>query len=154
MRLSPQFAHAARVAGAATLIIAIVYTGCVTALNLVVTSRLTGQTDARLADRLAEASGPDRLTQPSKDGDNDDDGDVDDAPLFLWLIEPGGHVIPLGEDIPPLPQGLRPGQGWPLTTSIGGSPFRLDARRTGSRWLAAGQSLAQNRHTEAVLLGS
>ena len=54
--LSPQFAHAARVAGAATLIIAIVYTGCVTALNLVVTSRLTGQTDGRLADRLAEAS--------------------------------------------------------------------------------------------------
>ena len=37
--LSPQFAHAARVAGAATLIIAIVYAGCVTALNLVVTSR-------------------------------------------------------------------------------------------------------------------
>ena len=151
--LSPQFAHAARVAGAATLIIAIVYTGCVTALNLVVISRLTGQTDARLADRLAEASRSDQLTQPSKDSDNDD-GDVDDAPLFLWLIEPGGRVIPLGEDIPPLPPGLKPGDGWPLTTSIGGSPFRLDARRTGSRWLAAGQSLAQNRHTEAVLLGS
>ena len=152
--LSPQFAHAARVAGAATLIIAIVYTGCVTALNLVVTSRLTGQTDARLADRLIEASRPDRLTQPSKDSDNDDDGDVDDAPLFLWLIEPGGRVIPLGEDIPPLPRGLRPGPGWPVTTSIGGSPFRLDVRRTGSGWLAAGQSLAQNRHTEAVLLGT
>ena len=40
--LSPQFAHAARVAGAATLIIAIVYAGCVTALNLVVTSRAHG----------------------------------------------------------------------------------------------------------------
>jgi signal transduction histidine kinase len=133
---------------------AIVYTGCVTALNLVVTSRLTGQTDARLTDRLTEASRPDRVTQPPKDSDNDDDGDVDDAPLFLWLIEPSGQVIPLGEDIPPLPRGMRPGHGWPLTTSIGGSPFRLDARRTGSRWLAAGQSLAQNRHTEAVLLGT
>ena len=63
-------------------------------------------------------------------------------------------MIRLGEDSPPLPRGLRPGHGWPLTTSIGGSPFRLDARRTGSRWLAAGQSLAQNRHTKAVLLGT
>ena len=152
--LSPQFAHAARVAGAATLIIAIVYTGCVTALNLVVTSRLTGQTDARLVDRLAEVSRSGRVTQASKDGGNYDDGDVDDAPLFLWLIEPGGRVIPFGEDIPPLPRGLRPGDGWPLTTSIGGSPFRLEARRTGSRWITAGQSLAQNRHTEAVLLGT
>ncbi len=152
--LSPQFAHAARVASAATLIIAVVYTGCVTALNLVVASRLTGQTDARLADRLAEVARSGQVTQASKDSDNDDDGDVDDAPLLLWLIEPGGQVIRLGEDAPPLPRGLRPGPGWPVTTSIGGSPFRLDARRTGSRWIAAGQSLAQNQHTEAVLLDS
>ncbi len=152
--LSPQFAHAARVASAATLIIAVVYTGCVTALNLVVASRLTGQTDARLTDRLAEVGRSGQVTQASKDSDNDDDGDVDDAPLLLWLIEPGGQAIRLGEDDPPLPRGLRPGPGWPVTTSIGGSPFRLDARRTGSRWIAAGQSLAQNRHTEAVLLDS
>ncbi|MGO9780353.1 MAG: sensor histidine kinase [Streptosporangiaceae bacterium] len=152
--LSPQFAHAARVASAATLIIAVVYTGCVTALNLVVASRLTGQTDARLTDRLAEVGRSGQVTQASKDSDNDDDGDVDDAPLLLWLIEPGGQAIRLGEDDPPLPRGLRPGPGWPVTTSIGGSPFRIDARRTGSRWIAAGQSLAQNRHTEAVLLDS
>ena len=119
-----------------------------------VASRLTGQTDARLADRLAEAGRSGQVTQAPKDSDNDDDGDVDDAPLLLWLIEPGGQVIRLGEDAPQLPGGLRPGPGWPVTVSIGGSPFRLDARRTGSRWIAAGQSLAQNRHTEAVLLDS
>ena len=150
--LPPQFAHAARVAGAATLIIAIVYTGCVTALNLVVAHRLTGQTDARLSDRLTEASRSRITVLPAKDGD--DDGDVDDAPLFLWLVSPGGHVSPLSSDAPALPGGLRPGAGWPVTTVIGGSPFRLAARRTGSQWIVAGQSLAQNRHTESVLLGS
>ena len=150
--LPPQFAHAARVAGAATLIIAIVYTGCVTALDLVVAHRLTGQTDARLSDRLTEATRSRVTVLPAKDGD--DDGDVDDAPLFLWLVSPGGHVGQLSSDTPALPRGLRPGPGWPVTTVIGESPFRLAARRAGSQWIVAGQSLAQNRHTESVLLGS
>ena len=150
--LPPQFAHAARVAGAATLIIAIVYTGCVTALDLVVAHRLTGQTDARLSDRLTEATRSRVTALPAKDGD--DDGDVDDAPLFLWLVSPGGHVSQLSSDAPALPRGLRPGPGWAVTTVIGGSPFRLAARRTASQWIVAGQSLAQNRHTESVLLGS
>ena len=41
-----------------------------------------------------------------------------------------------------------------MTKTIGGSFFRLVARRTGSQWIVAGQSLTQNRHTESVLLGS
>ena len=118
--LPPQFAHAARVAGAATLIIAIVYTGCVTALDLVVAHRLTGQTDARLSDRLAEATRSRVTALPAKDGD--DDGDVDDAPLFLWLVSPGGHVSQLSSDAPALPRALRPGPGWPVTRSSGGAP--------------------------------
>jgi signal transduction histidine kinase len=150
--LPPQFAHAARVAGAATLIIAIVYTGCVIALNLVTAARLTGQTDARLRDRATEASRYGAPDVPLKDGD--DDGDVDDAPLFLWLISPSGRVTRLSLDSPALPAGLRPGPGWPVTKVIGGSFFRLVARRTGSQWIVAGQSLAQNRHTQAVLLDS
>ena len=148
----PQFAHAARVAGAATLIIAIVYTGCVTALDLMVTHRLTGQTDVRLSDRLTEASRYGIAVLPTRDGD--DDGDVDDAPILLWLVSPGGQVRPLNGDAPALPRGVRPGPGWPVSTAIGGSPFRLVARRTGGQWIVAGQSQAQNRHTQAVLLGS
>src|SRR5450755_2053481 len=150
--LPPQFAHAARVAGAATLIIAIVYTGCVIALNLAVAARLTGQTDARLRDRAIEASRYGLPDLPLKDGV--DDGDVDDAPLFLWLISPSGRVTRLSLDSPAFPAGLRPGPGWPVTRAIGGSFFRLVARRTGSQWIVAGQSLAQNRHTQAVLLDS
>jgi signal transduction histidine kinase len=150
--LPPQFAHAARVAGAATLIIAIVYTGCVIALNLAVAARLTGQTDARLRDRAIEASRYGLPDLPLKDGV--DDGDVDDAPLFLWLISPSGRVTRLSLDSPAFPAGLRPGPGWPVTRAIGGSFFRLVARRTGSQWIVAGQSLAQNRHIQAVLLDS
>ena len=107
--------------GAATLIIAIVYTGCVTALDLVVARRLTGQTDARLGDRLTEATRSRVTALPAKDGD--DDGDVDDAPLFLWLVGPGGHVGQLSSDAPALPRGLRPGPGWPVTTVIGAKPL-------------------------------
>ena len=152
--LPPQFAHAARVAAAATLIIGIVYAGCVTALNLRVATRLTGQTDTGLRDRLTEASRYGVSVPPQKDDDDGDDGDVDGAPLFLWLVSPRGQVTRLSLDAPPLPAGLRPGTGWPVTKAIGGSFFRLVARRTGSRWIVAGQSLAQNRHTESVLLGS
>ena len=152
--LPPQFAHAARVAAAATLIIGIVYTGCVTALNLRVATRLTGQTDTGLRDHLTEASRYGVSVLPQKDDDDGDDGDVDGAPLFLWLVSPRGQVTRLSLDAPPLPAGLRPGTGWPVTKAIGGSFFRLVARRTGSRWIVAGQSLAQNRHTESVLLGS
>ncbi len=150
--LPPQFGHAARVAGAATLIIAIVYTACVIALNLAVRHRLTGATDARLSDRLAEASRSNVTALPRKDGA--DDGDVDDSPLFLWLISPSGRASRLSLDDPAFPAGLRPGPGWPVTTAIGGSYFRLVARPIGNQWIVAGQSLAQNRHTQAVLLDS
>ena len=150
--LPPQFGHAARVAGAATLIIAIVYTACVIALNLAVGHRLTGQTDARLSDRLTEASRSNVTALPEKEGD--DDGDVDDSPLFLWLVSPSGRASRLSLDDPAFPAGLRPGPGWPVTTAIGGSFFRLVARPIGSQWIVAGQSLAQNRHTQAVLLDS
>jgi hypothetical protein len=52
-------------------------------IRLFLSARLTGQTDARLADRLAEASRSGRVTQAPKDSGNDDDGDVADAPLSL-----------------------------------------------------------------------
>jgi hypothetical protein len=52
-------------------------------LRLFLSVRLSGQIDARLADRRAEASRLGQVMQTSGDGDNDDDGDVADAPLSL-----------------------------------------------------------------------
>ena len=151
--LPPQFGHAARVAAAATLVIAVIYTGCVTALDLVVESRLTAQTDARLDDRLAEASRHMQITTGSKG--NDDDDDIDAAPVFLWLVGGNGHAQTLTMGAPALPGVVHPGRGWPLTMVLGGNRFRLEARRaTGQQWFIAGQSLSENTHTEQVLLGS
>ena len=145
-----QFAHAARVAGAATLIFAIVYACCALALNLMVAARLTGRTDGQLRVRLTEASryGPSYVEKRH----HHDHGDADDKPPFLWLVSPGGHVGQLSVDAPTFPAGARPGPGWPVTTVIRGRPFRLAARRAARQWLVAGQSLGPIRHTQSVLL--
>ena len=151
--LPPQFAHAARVAAAATLVIAVIYTGCVTALDLIVESRLTGQTDVRLDDRLAEASRHVQITTDHKGSDDDDD--IDAAPVFLWLVGGNGHAEVLTLGAPALPGVVHPGHGWPVTMVLGGNTFRLEARRAaGQKWFVAGQSLSENTHTERVLLGS
>lgn len=150
--LPPQFAHAARVAAIATLVIAVVYIGCVTALDLMVASRLTGQTDARLDDRLGEASRYALLAKEHKD--NDDDDDIDTAPVFLWLVDAKGHSQQLSAGAPALPRSLRPGHGWPVSAVIGRNTFRLEAKRDGSQWFVAGQSVSDNAHTEQVLRGS
>ena len=53
--LPPQFAHAARVALAATLLVGVVYAGCVTVLDRAVAARLVASVDARLREHLADA---------------------------------------------------------------------------------------------------
>ena len=50
--LPPGFAHAVRIALATSLFIGIVYAGCVTVVDRVVTARLVGAVDSRLQDRL------------------------------------------------------------------------------------------------------
>ena len=151
-RRPSQFGHAARVAFAATLVIAIVYLGCVTALDMAVAAQLTRQTDAQLDDRLSGTDQQIVATAERKDGD--DDGDVDAAPVVLWLQDADGRTQRLSPGVPPLPAGLRPGRGWPVTEQIGKSTFRLEAKRAGNRWIIAGQSLSENAHTERVLIDS
>jgi signal transduction histidine kinase len=145
--LPPQFAHAARVAAIATLVIAVVYMGCVTALDLVVASRLTRQTDVRLDELLAEASRHVHLIKEQEHNDSD-------APIFLWLMDASGHSQQLSGGAPALPRSVRPGHGWPVSAVLGRNTFRLEARQVGSQWLVAGQSVSQNVHTGQVLLGS
>ncbi len=62
---SPQFAHAARVAVAATVLIGVVYLGCAVVLDQVVAARLVAAVDSRLGERLADAlAGPGREPGP------------------------------------------------------------------------------------------
>ena len=51
--LPPQVGHAARVALAATLLVGVVYAGCVTILDRAVSARLVASVDTRLRQRLA-----------------------------------------------------------------------------------------------------
>ena len=55
--LPPQFGHAARVALAATLLVGVVYAGCVAILDRAVSARLVASVDTRLREHLAAAPG-------------------------------------------------------------------------------------------------
>ncbi len=93
MKLNP----AAKVAATATAVIAVVYVIGVIVLNVFVSSHLTGQNDARLAERLAVvARDPAQLSQQAAPGGTgsaaDDDVDGDAVPVLLWQTNAAGMV--------------------------------------------------------------
>ncbi len=143
--LSPQVAHAARVALAATLLVGIVYVGCVAVLDQVVTGRLTAAVDTRLQERLSD------VIDRGQAGTGRVDNDADEAPVFLWHVTPHRRAVQLTAGAPSLPGGRAPASGRPVTVQLGSSPFRLDEVRLDRVWLVAGQSLAEQDHIEGVL---
>jgi signal transduction histidine kinase len=140
--------HAVRVAAVATLIVMVGYVIAAVVLNLIVATHLVGTTDARLHDRLADASRQ-TLTLPGTHAPGGQP-DVDDAPVFLWSIAPSGDVTPLTPTAPPLPS--RRWDAGPVTLSVGTSTFRFDTVRTQDAVLVAGQSTAETSHVQSVLL--
>ena len=146
--LPPQVAHASRVALAATLLIAVVYAGSAALLDTIVADRLVGQVDARLTERLADFTG---TTQAGLSREDDDDVDVDGAPVFLWLAGPGGRTVRLSIDGPGLPAAAAPASGQGRTARLGPSVFMLRASRSGQSRLVAGESLAEETHILGVL---
>jgi two-component system sensor histidine kinase CiaH len=158
---------AARVAAVATAVVAAVYVVAVLVLNLVVSAHLSGNTDARLADRLGTArtnpaaavtepvTGPSAVPDPG-------DLDADYAPVYLWQADAGGTVTAHSPGAPSLPADLVSNtllasavvrNGAPVTASL--SPrhasFRLRLARIPDGWLVAGQSLAGDAHTQNLL---
>jgi two-component system, OmpR family, sensor histidine kinase CiaH len=159
MRLSP----AARVAAAATAVIAVVYVIAAIVLNLVVSSHLAGQANNRLAERLALAlRDPATLSQPvihaaGPGAAEGTDIDADAAPIFLWSVDAAGSVTAHSPGAPALPARLlaayAPRDGLAVTANLAVTGlFRLKMAREGSGWLIAGQSLAGDAHTERLLL--
>jgi signal transduction histidine kinase len=148
-RLPRQVAPAVRVALAATILIGIVYAGCVAALDTLLASRFVAQVDVRLRDQLADGG---RHGQSDVTAGDEDDQDVDGAPVFLWQLRPGAAAVTLGASAPPLPADLRPA-GRPWTAEVGQHAFRLAAARDASGgWLVAGQSMAEETHFQGVLV--
>lgn len=142
--------HAIRVAVFSTMVIAVVYVSVVTAFDVVDRGRLVAHVDARLHDRLDAA-----VRDPSAAGaiDNYDNAhDVDDAPVYLWQMGSTGVLTGLTPGAPPLTR-LIWSPSHPLTVArIGDEYLALQARRVGTRWFVAGQSLAEANHVESDLL--
>jgi signal transduction histidine kinase len=148
-RLSPEVAHAARVALAASLLIGIVFAGCAALLDVVAGARLVSGVDARLQAQLADHRSDPAMTSAGRSPDDDDE--ADEAPVFMWLAGPSGRVAPLSAGAPALPAAQLPEGGSPRTAALRPGAFRLAAVRYGRGWLVAGQSLADQGHLEAVL---
>jgi len=150
-KLPPGTAHAVRIALATSLLIGVVYAGCVTVLDRVVAARLTAAVDARLQERLSDVreSGAAATASKSEAADDDDD-DSDAPPMYLWLVTPGG-IARVTAGAPQLPRGATLALRQPRTAHLARSSFRLAAVRYGGSLLVAGQSLAEQGHIEDVL---
>jgi signal transduction histidine kinase len=152
---------AVKVATVATTVLAVVYVAAVIVLNLLVGAHLTGQSEARLTDRLSDvrrdpsqltlpASGPGSARQP-------DDLDADTAPVYLWAANAAGTITAHNPGAPPLPASLFRNDGIhngrAVTASLGprAARYRLKLARTAAGWLVAGQSVAGDAHTQNLL---
>ncbi len=143
--------HAARVATVATAVVMACYVVGVLSLNLLVARRLTEQADARIAVRLSQAMRETPQALRSSPQSASGDGDLDDAPIFLWTATASGSPTALSPGSPRLPRHAAAIDA-PTTTSAGGTPFRVSGVRFGSGWLIAGESLAQLDRVRSALL--
>jgi signal transduction histidine kinase len=135
-----RWAHAAKVATGATAVVAALAVVVALVVNLVIIDHLGSEVDARLSERLADASRqiyrPSAAVRPPAH-----EGDVDDAPVFVWRILPSGAAIPLETSSPPLP--ARHWSAGTTTLAMAGSTFRLRAEPSQGGWLVAGESVAR-----------
>jgi two-component system sensor histidine kinase CiaH len=145
--------HAARVAAVTTAAIAVVYLLCVSVLNLVVSSHLIAETDARLSDRLKDLQ-----RQHASDGnialaaDHDDD---DDRLVLTWLLSASRDAITQTAGGPPLPASVaataRSGRTVTLNLGVSGL-YRLKEAQDGDDLLVVGTSLTSNQRIQQWLL--
>jgi two-component system, OmpR family, sensor histidine kinase CiaH len=142
--LSPERAHAARVALAASLLVCIVYAGCVTVLDKVISTRLITSVDTRLLDRLTDV-------QQSGVHGSVYDNDVDAPPVYLWRVTSHGPVAAADSGAPRLPRSMAVPYGSSWTVTLGGGSFRLSADRTAQGSFISGQSVAEQDHLIAEL---
>ena len=143
--------HALRVAATATLIVMAGYVVAALVLNLVVARHGVAAADARLNERLVDAS-QQTLTLPAQsESDGRSGTDLDDSPIFVWSVSPSGQVTALTPGAPALPQRVWARQGGAVTLPVGTSTFRFDARHAGSTVYVAGQSLANGTNVRTTL---
>jgi two-component system sensor histidine kinase CiaH len=146
--LSPERAHAARVAFAASLLVCVVYAACAAVLDIAISARLTTAVDSRLQERLSD------LQESGLHASARDDDDIDSAPVYVWRVSSGGSIAAPAADAdgaPALPAGLTLADGQAATVQLGQGPFRFYSGTAAGRRFIAGQNLASQDHLLAVL---
>jgi len=134
-----RWAHAARVALAATAVVGAVTLLLAVLVNGAVLHRLNVDIDNRLRVTLAataDAAPGSALVTSGRVG-----GDVDDAPVFLWRVSADGTVDDVTLGSPALP--ARTWTDGTTTQSVEGRNFRLVAAPSRGGWLVAGESVAK-----------
>ena len=148
-----RLAQAARVAAAATVLIGVFYVAVVTVFDEIDANHLVSEVDARLADRLGEASRSADAGSTRADGYGTHD--VDGAPVLLWSISAAQVPTTLSPGAPSLPlSDASHAGGEPFTAGIGNESFRLETLRVKNAVLVAGLSLAETSHVESVLFAA
>jgi signal transduction histidine kinase len=153
------FSPAVRVAAVATAAIAVVYVIGAVVLNLVAIRHMTGNKDDQLRDRLRVVRHhPDTLGQRVARGDaSSSDLDADGPPVFLWAVNDRRKVVAHSPGAPVLPPALLTAAVLrdrnAVTANLGGlAPYRVKVAEDRGGWLIAGENLADNRHTQSLLL--
>jgi signal transduction histidine kinase len=137
-RRGSHWAHAAKVASGATAIVGAIAVVVALGVNLWIVHRLEQGVDARLSEQVASASHGilDPLSNLSR---TSHEGDIDDAPSFLWRVSPSGAATVLTPGAPALP--VRRWSTGATTLSTDESTFRFDAIPARGGWLVAGESV-------------
>ena len=146
-RVPPEVAHAARVALAASLLVGIVYAGCVAVLDQFVSARLITAVDARLADRLID------IRQIGLKASSSGDDDVESTPVYLWrMTRSGSTAVQPEAGAPKLPPRLRLARGQPSTVQLAQvGDFQLSEATVNGIAFVAGQSLQGEQHLADLL---
>jgi signal transduction histidine kinase len=146
IRRDAQWVHAGKVALGATAVVAAVAVVVALVANLLILNRLSQSVDRRLTSQLAAHGSADPLVPTSGSGHS---GDLDDAPIFLWVVGPAGRVT-ASEGAPALPHHRWSADG--VTLSTAGTTFRFDAVRSPKGWLVAGVSVVKIGQARTDLL--
>jgi signal transduction histidine kinase len=145
-RLPAGAARAAKVALAASLLVGVVYAGCVAVLDLAVSARLVASVQERLSERLSD------VAEEGLRASYADDDDLDATPVYLWRQTPAGPVAAEpGRSTPALPATLRLTAGRAATVRLHSGPLRVLARAENGQVLLAGQSLQGEEHVTVLL---
>ncbi len=118
--------------------------------NLVIVQRLDRDADVRLTAQLEQAvRGVTAPLEVAPGGDRD--GDLDDAPIFIWRVDAAGGATALSLGAPALPR--YDWSGGSTSLAIDGSTFRLTSTPSEGGWLVAGESVVRIGQIRGDLIG-